>query len=71
MESTNYYCRRQVDADEGATPQGWFVSEVLGATGGRHNMGPKTFGEVGKEVQEEEWQEGSLTPPLAHRPSGR
>ena len=29
------------DADEGATPRGWFVSEILGATGGRH-MGPGT-----------------------------
>ena len=29
------------DADEGATPRGWFVSEVLGATGGRR-MGPGT-----------------------------
>ena len=29
------------DADEGATPRGWFVSEVLGATGGRH-VGPGT-----------------------------
>ena len=27
--------------DEGATPRGWFVSEVPGATGGRHT-GPGT-----------------------------
>ena len=32
---------------------------------------PKAFGEVGKEVQETEWQERGLAPPLAHRPSGR
>ena len=31
---------------------------------------PKTFGEVGKEVQETEWQERGLAPPLSHRPSG-
>ena len=64
--------------DEGATPRGWFVSEVLGATEGRTTHGtrdgfhsPKTFGEVGKEVQETKWQERRLAPPLAHRPSGR
>ena len=63
--------------DEGAIPREWFVSEVLHGGDRRTTHGtrddfqsPKTFEEVGKEVQEIEWQERGWAPPLAHRPSG-
>ena len=64
--------------DEGATPRGWFVSEVLGATGGRNTRPgtvfnlPKLLGRLERKFREQSGKRGAwLLLLLAAPPAGR